>query len=152
MRSLTRKPVFSTAMRRVADHPDAFVLTNRFVYGLRAVGGLAAGVSGIGVPRFVMLNAISSALWAALFVGFGYAFGLGAEAVVGAALVRHERLLGIVAIVLAGLAGGWAATRALSRRAGARLRNPAGSGSGEALPQDGAPDGGRYDRGDQHRQ
>jgi membrane protein DedA with SNARE-associated domain len=77
---------------------------------MRLVGGIAAGLSTVPVPRFVILNAISSAAWAALFSGIGYIFGLGAEQMVGEAFARHERLLialgvGLVVAVVAWLVG-----------------------------------------------
>lgn len=87
------RPGFSHAYELVRAHPNTFVLANRFIYGMRLVGGIAAGLSGITLPRFIMLNALSSAVWAGLFCGLGYVFGLGAEQVVGRALVHHERLL-----------------------------------------------------------
>jgi membrane protein DedA with SNARE-associated domain len=70
------------------------------------------------LPKFLVLNLVSAAIWAGVFCLLGYAFGLGAETIVGAALAKHERLLiglvvGAVAAVL-----GWAAARRLSRRAG----------------------------------
>ncbi|MER9598923.1 MULTISPECIES: DedA family protein [unclassified Mesorhizobium] len=103
---LRGRPGFSHAYRLVTTHPNIFVLSNRYIYGLRLVGGIAAGLSGIAAARFVILNAISSVVWAALFCAVGYVFGLGAERIVGQALARHERLLialaiGIVVVVLA---------------------------------------------------
>ncbi|RUV28065.1 MULTISPECIES: DedA family protein [unclassified Mesorhizobium] len=98
---LRGRPGFSHAYRLVSNHPDMFVLSNRFIYGLRLVGGIAAGLSGIAVTRFVILNVISSIVWAGLFTTIGYVFGLGAERIVGQALARHERLLIALAIGLA---------------------------------------------------
>jgi membrane protein DedA with SNARE-associated domain len=97
---LRNRPGFSRAYRLVSSHPNIFVLSNRYVYGLRLVGGIAAGLSGIAVTRFVILNGISSLVWAALFCTVGYVFGLGAERIVGQALHRHERLLIALAIGL----------------------------------------------------
>ncbi|TIX36248.1 MAG: DedA family protein, partial [Mesorhizobium sp.] len=48
----------------------------------------------------VILNVISSIIWAGLFTTIGYVFGLGAERIVGQALARHERLLIALAIGL----------------------------------------------------
>ncbi|TIR30757.1 MAG: DedA family protein [Mesorhizobium sp.] len=98
---LRGRPGFSHAYRLVSNHPDMFVLSNRFIYGLRLVGGIAAGLSGIAVTRFVILNVISSIIWAGLFTTIGYVFGLGAERIVGQALAHHERLLIALAIGLA---------------------------------------------------
>lgn len=105
---LRRRPGFRRAYRLLNTHPNIFVLSNRYVYGMRLVGGIAAGLSTIAAPRFVILNAISSVVWAVVFSTIGYVFGLGAEHFVGQALLRHERLLiglgiGLTVAVLAWL-------------------------------------------------
>lgn len=110
------KPGFAQAHRFVLRHPDLFVLFNRFIYGMRAVGGVVAGLSGIGVPRFLMLNAVSSLAWAGIFHSLGYFVGLGAEAAIGEALARHERLLLMLAIGAVAIAGGTIAARRILRR------------------------------------
>lgn len=99
----------------VQAHPAPYVLLNRYVYGFRLIGGVVAGLSAIGLPKFLILNAIASLVWAFLFIGIGYVFGLGAEQVVGAELAKHERLLfglGLGAII-AGM--GWYAIHSFSR-------------------------------------
>ena len=111
------RPGFNHAYRLVQEHPTPYVLLNRYVYGFRLVGGVAAGLSGIAAPKFLILNALSALVWAALFVGIGYLFGLGAEHVIGAALLRHERLLIALGMGLAVGIAGWCAARYLSRRA-----------------------------------
>src|SRR5439155_23440584 len=45
VRSLRRRPGFRRAYRLLNTHPNIFVLTNRYVYGMRLVGGVAAGLS-----------------------------------------------------------------------------------------------------------
>ncbi|TIV71595.1 MAG: DedA family protein, partial [Mesorhizobium sp.] len=107
---LRRRPGFSRAYRLLNTHPNIFVLTNRYIYGMRLVGGIAAGLSTVPMARFVILNAISSAVWAALFSAIGYVFGLGAERMVGQAFERHERLLialgvGVGVAIIAWLVG-----------------------------------------------
>ena len=113
---LRRRPGFRRAYRLLNTHPNIFVLSNRYVYGMRLVGGIAAGLSTIAAPRFIILNAISSAIWAVLFSSIGYVFGLGAEHFVGQALLRHERLLiglgiGLTVAILA-----WLIARHIARR------------------------------------
>lgn len=110
VRRLRRRPGFGRAYRLLNTHPNIFVLTNRYIYGMRLVGGIAAGLSTVPMPRFVILNAISSAVWAALFSTIGYVFGLGAERMVGQAFERHERLLialgvGVGVAIIAWLVG-----------------------------------------------
>lgn len=106
VRRMRGRPGFDDACRLVRDHPAAYVLLNRYAYGFRLIGGVAAGMSGIPMPKFIVLNAISSLVWALLFTGVGYVFGLGAEHIVGGELARHHRLIvaGIIAIVVTVLA------------------------------------------------
>lgn len=93
VKALMARPGFDRALGLVARHPVPYVLLNRYVYGFRLVGGIAAGLSSIPAPLFFVLNAASSAIWAALFMAFGYLFGQGAEKLLGGALEKHERLL-----------------------------------------------------------
>jgi membrane protein DedA with SNARE-associated domain len=120
VRRLRRRPGFSRAYHLLNTHPNIFVLTNRYIYGMRLVGGIAAGLSTVSVARFVILNAISSAAWAAVFSGIGYVFGLGAERIVGQAFERHQRLfialaVGVVVAIIAWLVGHYIATRERAR-------------------------------------
>jgi membrane protein DedA with SNARE-associated domain len=113
---LRKRPGFRRAYRLVNTHPNIFVLSNRYIYGLRLVGGIAAGLSRIGMLRFVVLNAISSMIWAVLFSGIGYVFGLGAEQIVGKALARHEKLLIGLAIGLTVAVIAWLIARYVARK------------------------------------
>lgn len=105
VRLMRRRPGFSHAFRMVQAHPNLFVLANRYIYGMRLAGGIAAGLSRIPVPLFLMLNGLSAIVWAGIFVSLGYVFGLGAEHILGDTLKAHHRLflgLGIgVAVALA---------------------------------------------------
>ncbi len=71
------RPGFRHAYELVQSHPNTFVFSNRYVYGMRLLGGVVAGLSNIALPRFVCINAASSLLWAAIFCGLGYFFGSG---------------------------------------------------------------------------
>ncbi|GLQ55460.1 DedA family protein [Devosia nitrariae] len=98
VRRFERKPAFSYAQRMVRAHPTLYVLLNRYVYGLRMIGGVAAGLAGIRTPKFLALNALSSLAWSGIFMGIGYVFGTAAEQIIGSELARHERLLVAVGI------------------------------------------------------
>jgi membrane protein DedA with SNARE-associated domain len=114
---LRSRPGFDRAFDLMQRHPALYVIGNRYVYGFRLVGGVAAGMSEIAAPTFVVLNAISALVWTILFGGLGYIFGLGAEQIVGDALLKHQRLLiGLGIGLVVGLAG-WYAAHRLSRRA-----------------------------------
>lgn len=117
VKRLRARPGFDRAFDLMQRHPALYVIGNRYVYGFRLVGGVAAGMSGIAAPTFVFLNAVSALVWTILFSGIGYIFGLGAEQIIGAALEKHHRLLiGLGIGVVMGLAG-WYAAHHLARRA-----------------------------------
>ncbi|MER9138578.1 DedA family protein [Mesorhizobium sp. M0830] len=117
---LRKRPGFRRAFRLLNTHPNIFVLSNRYIYGMRLVGGIAAGLSNIPAPLFVILNAISSAIWAVLFGTIGYVFGLGAEHFIGPALMRHERLLVGLGIGLTVAILAWFVARHIANREHAR--------------------------------
>lgn len=98
VRRFERKPAFSYAQQMVRAHPTLYVLLNRYVYGLRMIGGIAAGLAGIGTSKFLALNALSTIAWTSIFVGIGYVFGTASEQIIGTELARHERLLLAVGI------------------------------------------------------
>jgi len=108
VRKLTERRSYGRARRMIADHPYLFILSNRFIYGLRTVGGLAAGMSGVGLPLFCMLNALSAVVWTGLFVSLGWTFGLAAEKTLGHLFAQHHGfvLAGIALVVMATFLGG----------------------------------------------
>jgi len=116
---LRQTAVFDRAFDLVQRHPNLFVLGNRYVYGLRLAGGVAAGLSTIPVPRFLVLNLIACALWSSMFCGLGYVLGAGAEQVLGHELRAHERLLVALGLGVAALVVGHFVFRRL-RRSGAQ--------------------------------
>jgi membrane protein DedA with SNARE-associated domain len=114
---LRSRPGFDRAFELMQRHPALYVIGNRYVYGFRLVGGVAAGMSSIAAPKFVVLNAISALVWTMLFGGLGYVFGLGAEQIIGDTLHKHHRLLiGLGIGLVVGLAG-WYAAHHFARRA-----------------------------------
>lgn len=94
----------------LARYGTLFILTFRFLYGVRNVASLACGIAGYGRVRFAVLNFIAAGIWAGSFVAAGWFLGawLGVErlfwsicAVATIALVgfiiRHRWLRGRVA-------------------------------------------------------
>ncbi len=69
------KPAFDKALVLIERYPTGFILSFRFIYGLRAAGPLAVGVSSVSTRKFAILNAVAAGLWAGVFVALGYAFG-----------------------------------------------------------------------------
>ena len=75
----------------IQRHQDALVIGVRFMYGLRLIGPVAIGMSAVSARRFLVLNLIGAAIWAALVVGIGYLFGHALDRLL-AGLARFEAL------------------------------------------------------------
>lgn len=95
---LRARPAFGRALALLARRPLPFAFGFRFIPGMRTVGPLAIGASGLAPGRFLALNALAAALWTLVFVGAGFAFGRGLEAAFG----RIEPLERLLLPVLAG--------------------------------------------------
>ena len=101
---LARKPNWEAmgekALNHLRRHPDIWVLSFRFVYGLRTVMPVAIGISGYPPLRFLLLNAISAVIWA---VVLGYAaFHLGAALEHVLEDIKHYELWVIAALIIGG--------------------------------------------------
>ncbi len=117
---VARKAAFAKALGLIERYPTGFVLIFRFLYGLRAAGPVAVGVTHVGAVRFAILNAIGALIWAGVFVGVGYAFGPAVMTLLGGVLA-HAAPVAIGATVVAVAAGliiwrwrVWVAARASS--------------------------------------
>ncbi|MHB9101415.1 MAG: DedA family protein [Sulfuricella sp.] len=95
-----------------------FILTVRFLYGLRIAGPLILGSSRVPLFRFAVLNVVGAALWAMLITGAGYAFGVAVSSLI-ADLKRIEETVLVVILVLGIVLWLW-------RRFRAQKRNQAG--------------------------
>jgi membrane protein DedA with SNARE-associated domain len=82
-----------------------FVLSFRFLYGLRSISPVAIGLSSISAARFAALNFVSAAVWAVVVGSLGYVFGDAVEAVLGRLKFWEHRILaaGAIALILYGL-------------------------------------------------
>jgi len=69
------KPKVDRVLGWLEKYAVIFVLSYRFMYGVRNVSGVAVGLSHLPWRKFAILNAIAAFVWAAAFVGFGYLFG-----------------------------------------------------------------------------
>jgi len=100
VRAMAEKPAFKKALVTFEHHPTLFVIGFRFLYGLRTVSPAAIGTSHIRTRKFVLLNALSAAIWGALFTGIGYGFGGGIERVFGGVSVGRLIPIGVAGLVL----------------------------------------------------
>ena len=98
------KACFFCVADNVRKHPDIWVLSFRFFYGLRTVMPVAIGLSGYPPLRYLVLNGIGAIVWA---VALGYAafyFGAALETMLGD--IKRYELWILAALVLIG-AGLW---------------------------------------------
>lgn len=100
---LERRPAWRTRVDKalvwLRRFDIGFILSFRFIYGIRNVSSFALGISGIDWRRFLSLNFIAAGLWAVVFVGAGYLFGQASEAMLGD-LAAEFRLVALTVFVL----------------------------------------------------
>jgi membrane protein DedA with SNARE-associated domain len=101
VRRMAGKPAYATAMRKLEQHPTAFILGFRFLYGLRTVSPMAVGTSHVKARTFLLLNAIAAAIWAILFTGIGYGFGGPIERAFRRSGLMEHVPLALTAVVMA---------------------------------------------------
>ena len=99
-----------------------FILSFRFIYGVRNFSSFALGLSAVRWDRFLRLNFAAAGLWAATFVAVGYFLGHAFRAALGD-LARWSGLAMLVVFVAIG-GGMWLVHRLQRRR---HLRVPAGA-------------------------
>ena len=113
----------------IGNRGQAVVLANRFLPGLRAVIGLAVGMTRLPAPRVAVLATASSAVWSSLVVGMGFAF-VDRREVILRVLGTFERV-GIVLLAALGAAAAVWVVRARRRRREGReepAKTPPGPG------------------------
>ncbi|MDD1149207.1 DedA family protein [Pseudomonas sp. TNT2022 ID357] len=103
-RLLPRLKRHQAAIERVQGliqrYPSTSVFAVRFLYGMRLVGPMVIGASGLAPWRFALLNVLGAAVWAILFVSAGYWAGEALEHFLGD--LKPYRLpifLGVLALV-----------------------------------------------------
>jgi membrane protein DedA with SNARE-associated domain len=90
-------PGVARVNRLVARYGAPLVLLVRFMYGLRAVGPIAIGMTGMRWARFAALNALGALVWATLVASLGYALGNALTLVLGDLRRIEEEVFAAVA-------------------------------------------------------
>jgi len=57
------------------EYGTFYILTFRFIYGVRIISPVVIGAAGVSFKRFAILNFIAAAIWSFLSCGAGYFFG-----------------------------------------------------------------------------
>jgi membrane protein DedA with SNARE-associated domain len=90
----------TTAKRLLERHATLFILSFRFIYGLRNLGAVAVALSDVTTRRFVVLNAAAALLWAVLVIGAGYIFGEAAAALLDQLASLQKQIVVIVGLIV----------------------------------------------------
>lgn len=113
------------ALHWLERYDTGFILSFRFIYGVRNFSSFALGLSAVRWRRFLRLNCLAAWLWAASFVAVGYFLGHAFRAVLGD-LARSFSLAMLTVFVLIG--GGMWLLHWVQRRRAALARPAAASG------------------------
>lgn len=104
---------FGKSIRLFERYGAAAIIITQWLYGLRITCAVLIGMSRIGLLKFLIYEAISCALWAAVITALGYSFGAAISKLLGrAAHIEKWALLAIVLIAV----GFWAYHRWKERR------------------------------------
>jgi len=112
VRRQTARPAFARVLDLVQRHQVAFILSFRFIYGVRTISPIAIGIARVSPWLFTPLNVAAAAVWAALITAIGYFFGQVIERYAGRLdHVEHKLLvalaIGIVSLVALHLLRGY---------------------------------------------
>ncbi len=66
---------FNSATSLLDQYGTLFILSFRFLYGIRNVAAAACGMAGFDWTRFMLLNFIAAGVWAGSFVAAGWFLG-----------------------------------------------------------------------------
>ena len=83
--------------RLLDRHNDLFILTFRFIYGLRNISPFAIGMTHVSRRRFLALNALAAMTWANAFVWGGYFLGRAMDKYLGQA---SQLVLGLFVLTM----------------------------------------------------
>jgi membrane protein DedA with SNARE-associated domain len=98
------RPSVDIALGFLRKYNTWFILSFRFIYGIRNVSSFAMGMSGLTWMRFLALNFIAAGVWACIFAGSGYMLGKAFSAVLGDVAENFGLvMLGIFLITVSGV-------------------------------------------------
>jgi|TARA_R100000455_G_scaffold11515_1_gene4838 membrane protein DedA with SNARE-associated domain len=103
---------FARVLGMIERHPIKFIISFRFIYGIRNIAPVALGLSNVPAAKYLIFNMIAASVWATCFTTIGYLFGEAAERFIGQmAGVQHKifgaLLAGVVAYILFKLVNGY---------------------------------------------
>jgi len=95
---------FGKGVRVFERYGAMAIIITQWLYGLRITCAVIIGMSRISIPKFLLYEAVSCAVWTVVITGAGYYFGRAIETVLGR--VEHIEKYGL-AIILVIAFGFW---------------------------------------------
>ena len=103
IRKMRARAAASGFRARLEARGSLMALVFRFLPGTRIIGPVLLAQTAMSWPRFALLNGAAAALWAVVFTGLGWHFGLAAEGIFGR-LRGHHWLIALALLAVAALA------------------------------------------------
>ena len=108
----TARPTFAKILDIIHRRRVLFILSFRFIYGVRTISPIAIGIAGVSAWLYTPLNILAAGIWAALVTAIGYFFGQIIEQYSGRLHnVEHKLLaalaIGLVSLVVLHFARSW---------------------------------------------
>ena len=106
----------AAAQQLLERHATLFILSFRFIYGMRNLGAMVIGLSNVGAARFAILNAIAALLWAVAVIMSGYLFGRAAVTLLEDVAGIEKIIIAVIVVIAAAIAASWLLRRWLMHR------------------------------------
>jgi membrane protein DedA with SNARE-associated domain len=97
------RPGVESALSWLERYDVWFILSFRFIYGVRNFSSFALGLSAVRWDRFLRLNFFAAMVWAASFVAIGYSLGQAFSTAVNVAHWLGYALLGVFIAIAGGI-------------------------------------------------
>jgi len=94
------QPGIDASLTLLGKYHVGFILSFRFIYGVRNFASFAMGMSEVSWPRFFVLNFIAATVWAIIFAGSGYLLGRAFEHMLGDMAKGFGIVLLVIMLVL----------------------------------------------------
>lgn len=96
-------PKIDRARTLIKKYPTISVFAVRFLYGMRLVGPMVIGASGLSPWRFLLVNVVGALVWATLFAVGGYWAGEFLQSMFGNLRPYLWRIVLAVLVIFAGI-------------------------------------------------
>lgn len=101
VQSVQNSAIGARVLRIFRTRPDSFAFGFRFFYGMRIAAAVIIGTTDYPYARLLVLNALSAAIWATLFVSLGHLSGQAIEGIFkhARAGIHYPVAIALIAVV-----------------------------------------------------